>query len=69
MENLDKRLSFCQSCKRFYINPKCFTGVWIYCGKFCIGIYKCFENDRGAISAYLTRMKERDKKYPKCKEN
>ena len=66
-ENLDKRLSSCQSCKRFHINPRSYN-VWISCGKFGVGIEKVFEGDSQAISAYLSRIKKMNKNYPKCKE-
>lgn len=69
MENLDKRLSHCQGCKRFHINPRGFRDVWISCGKFGVGIEKIFEGDSQAISAYLSRIKKINKKYPKCKED
>ena len=63
---LDKRLSHCQGCKRFHINPRNHN-CWIHCGKFGVGIYKVFANNSAAISQYLTEIKKY-KQYPKCKE-
>ena len=65
---MDKRLSHCQGCSRFHINPKGFQDIWISCGKFGVGVHKVFENDPAAITAYLIRVKSY-KKYPKCKED
>ena len=67
MQNLDKRLSYCQGCKRFHINPRN-QDSWIHCGKFGIGIYKRFANNSLAIDQYVKEI-ECKKEYPKCKES
>lgn len=65
---IDKRLSHCQGCKRFHINPRGFRDIWISCGKFGVGIWKAFSNNSSAITQYLGEIKTH-KEYPKCKED